>query len=149
MHEDTEPNSPGDNRRRAHSRDRGIRAARRTSSWTAAALIAGVAATTGYLAQSMPGTTTASNSSPGSTPAPASHANSQRHAGATKPRAPHVKTPVVTSGGSGAAGNAAGQVNTSRPGQPPATHSSSPRVKSPVATSGGSGATGGAGTGDD
>src|SRR5690349_14502476 len=45
---------------RDYARDRGVRSTRRTSTWTAAALIAAVAATTGYLAHSMPSTSAGS-----------------------------------------------------------------------------------------
>ncbi len=39
---------------RGYARENGIGSARRASTWTAAALIAGVAATTGYLAHAIP-----------------------------------------------------------------------------------------------
>jgi hypothetical protein len=79
---------------REYARERGIRASRRTSTWTAAALIAAVAATTGYLAHSIPstsaGTTTSGYGQPGKSTA-VNHG------------APTVSGPVVTSGGSGVA----------------------------------------------
>ncbi len=81
-----------------YARDSGIRASRRTSTWTAAALIAAVAATTGYLAHLIPGTTT-SGTTVGHT--------SSKHSGQTggvQSGAPGVSGPVVTSGGSGAVG---------------------------------------------
>jgi len=75
-------------------RDSGIRGSRRTMTWTAAALIATVAATTGYLAHAIP-VTAGSSSSTGTT-----------HTGkpaSVAPNAPAVSGPVVTSGGSGVA----------------------------------------------
>jgi hypothetical protein len=79
----------------ASTRDRGIRSSRRTSTWTAAALIAAVAATTGYLAHSMPTTSAGSGYST---------TKQSGHAGVVKHGAPGVSGPVVTSGGSGVAG---------------------------------------------
>lgn len=78
---------------REYARDRGIRSSRRASTWTAAALIAAVAATTGYLAHSIPtsaGTTTSGYGQSGKSTA-VNHG------------APAVSGPVVTSGGSGVA----------------------------------------------
>ncbi len=80
-----------------YTRDSGFRRSRRASTWTAAALIAGVAATTGYLAHSIPASGSGSATSggtkkPATTPATVS------------PSTPAVNPPVVTSGGSGAAG---------------------------------------------
>jgi hypothetical protein len=79
---------------REYARERGIRSSRRASTWTAAALIAAVAATTGYLAHSIPstsvGTTTSGYGQPGKSTA-VNHG------------APAVSGPVVTSGGSGVA----------------------------------------------
>jgi hypothetical protein len=88
---------------RRHVRESGIRASRRASGWTAAALIATVAATTGYLAHSIPGaTTSASTTSTGIV----THAGKST---AVRSGAPAVNGPVVTSGGSGvASGSAAG-----------------------------------------
>ena len=86
-----------------YARDRGIRASRRTSTWTAAALIAAVAATTGYLAHSMPAATT-SGTTVGHTTTKHSGQSGSVHSSA-----PGVSGPVVTSGGSGAvAGRSAG-----------------------------------------
>lgn len=82
----------------AYARDSGIRSSRRTSTWTAAALIAAVAATTGYLAHSIPGTT-ASGTTVGHTTTKPSGQSGGVHSGA-----PGVSGPVVTSGGSGAVG---------------------------------------------
>lgn len=82
----------------AYARDGGIRRSRRASSWTAAALIAGVAATTGYLAHSIPATGTSGGTGNGTT---------HKAPGKTvvrAPSAPVVQAPVVTSGGSGAGG---------------------------------------------
>jgi hypothetical protein len=82
----------------AYARDRGVRASRRTSTWTAAALIAAVAATTGYLAHAMPAASTSSTTVGHTT---GKHSG---HAGAVKSGAPAANGPVVTSGGSGAVG---------------------------------------------
>ncbi|HEX9066303.1 MAG TPA: hypothetical protein VF843_14445 [Streptosporangiaceae bacterium] len=87
-----------------YPREGGLRSARRASTWTVAALIAGVAATTGYLAHSIPvngtgSTTSGGTKKPATTPA------------ATRPSTPAVNPPVVTSGGSGAAGGAGGGDN--------------------------------------
>ncbi len=89
-------------------RDGGIRSSRRASSWTAAALIAGVAATTGYLAHAIPATGTSSGTGKGS-----AHKAQQAHKAPGRtvvraPSAPVVQAPVVTSGGSGAAGGGGG-----------------------------------------
>ncbi len=70
-------------------RREGIRSTRRASAWTAAALIAGVAVATGYLAHSIP---TSGNATTTGTSVPG-HSVS-----------PHATVPVVTSGGSGGAG---------------------------------------------
>ena len=80
---------------RGHPRDDGIRRSRRASTWTAAALIAGVAATTGYLAHSIPAS--GGSTTTGGTTRPTSPAT-------VSPAAPAVHTPVATSGGSGAGG---------------------------------------------
>jgi hypothetical protein len=76
-----------------YARDSGIRGSRRAMTWTAAALIATVAATTGYLAHAIPVTAGSSTSTahPGKSTTVA-------------PNGPAVSGPVVTSGGSGAAG---------------------------------------------
>jgi hypothetical protein len=78
---------------RATPRDVGVRTARRASNVTAAALIAAVAVTTGYLAhESAPAATSGGT-------------GTSTHAGkstAVAPGAPAVSGPVVTSGGSGA-----------------------------------------------
>ena len=79
--------------RPAHARDDGVRYTRRVSNWTAAALIAAVAATTGYLAHSIPAT--GASSGPGT----GAHSKSPGVA----PAGPAVGAPVVTTGGSGAA----------------------------------------------
>jgi len=91
-----------------YARDGGIRSSRRASSWTAAALIAGVAATTGYLAHAIPATGTSSGTGKGS-----AHKAQQAHKAPGRtvvraPSAPVVQAPVVTSGGSGAAGGGGG-----------------------------------------
>jgi len=104
MRADERTNGPDDLRRlqagdaqRWDARDSGIRASRRASGWTAAALIATVAATTGYLAHSIPGTTTGASTT---TTGIANHAGKSTGA---RPGAPAVTGPVVTSGGSGVA----------------------------------------------
>ena len=92
----------GSYQQRRFARESGVRASRRASSWTAASLIAGVAATTGYLAHSIPGTTTGGTTSSVTT----TGSGTAGHAGkstAARQGAPAVSGPVVTSGGSGAA----------------------------------------------
>jgi hypothetical protein len=78
----------------ASSRASGVRAVRRASNWTAAALIAGVAATAGYLAHhtqpAVPATTVVTPGAPGG-------------ASAASPGKPALPGPVVTSSGSGVA----------------------------------------------
>jgi hypothetical protein len=82
-----EPPNP---RRGANMRAGGARRMRWASNWTAAALIAGVAAATGYFAHHPPPATPATStvtSVPGATGA--------------SPQKPTLTTPVATSGGSG------------------------------------------------
>jgi len=79
---------------RGFVRERGMRTSRRASTWTAAALIAAVAATTGYLAHSIPAATTSGNTT--------GYGQSGKSA-AINHGAPAVSGPVVTSGGSGVA----------------------------------------------
>ena len=89
-----------------HHRDSGVRPSRRASTWTAAALIAGVAATTGYLAHAIPATGGTSGTTTGN--------GTTRPAGKTtvvKPGTPAVTAPVATSGGSGAGGAGGGGDN--------------------------------------
>jgi hypothetical protein len=76
-----------------HSRDAGVRNTRRASNLTAAALIAAVAVTTGYLAH---------QSAPASTSGGTRTTTHVGKSGAVVPGAPAVTGPVVTSGGSGA-----------------------------------------------
>jgi hypothetical protein len=74
----------------AGGRAAGVRRVRRASNWTAAALIAGVAAATGYFAHHPPPATQAAStvtSVPGGT--------------AAGPHKPTLNSPVATSGGSG------------------------------------------------
>jgi len=83
----------------------GLRRVRRAGNWTAAALIAGVAAATGYFAHhTPPATSTATQASQvpasGRLPGPG-------HAAAAMPRPASGSAPVVTSGGSGVAAGAA------------------------------------------
>lgn len=97
---------PGYPWQQGYARDDGIRSSRRASSWTAAALIAGVAATTGYLAHAIPSTgssTTGNTTGKGKTTA---HHKSK--ATTVVPSTPYVAPPVTTSGGSGAAGGGGG-----------------------------------------
>jgi ferric-dicitrate binding protein FerR (iron transport regulator) len=74
-------------------REHGVRGSRRVSNWTAAALIAGVAATTGYLAHAIPagGSGTQTNTT-----------NQAGKSAVVTPAAPATPQPVATSGGSGA-----------------------------------------------
>lgn len=103
------------------SRDFGTRQARRASNWTAAALVAGVAVTTGYLAHSTAATKSTATSA-------STHKRHGHHRAAVTgrtgqsgqtgqtgqapayvpPPPPPVQAPVVTSGGSGARGAAGG-----------------------------------------
>jgi hypothetical protein len=77
-------------------RDSGVRGSRRATTWTAAALIATVAATTGYLAHAIPVSAGSSTST----------GTSQSGKSTTvAPNGPAVSGPVVTSGGSGVAGS--------------------------------------------
>jgi len=80
--------------RAGRMRDSGIRGSRRAMTWTAAALIATVAATTGYLAHAIP-VTTGSGTSSGT--------GQQGKSTAVTHGGPAVSGPVVTSGGSGVA----------------------------------------------
>jgi hypothetical protein len=74
----------------ASPRAGGVRRLRRASNWTAAALIAGVAAATGYFAHHPPA------------PAPATSSVTAVPGGtAAGPHKPSLNTPVTTSGGSG------------------------------------------------
>jgi len=92
---------------------------RRISHWTAAALVAGVAATTGYLAHAIPAagggssTSGSTGSTSGSTGSTSGSTGSTSGSTGTTPNSgkstvtpsgPAVQKPVVTSGGSGAAG---------------------------------------------
>jgi hypothetical protein len=86
------PGYDDDYPRAARSRAGGVRRVRRASNWTAAALIAGVAATTGYFAHHQaPATATSSV-----TGVPGSQAGT-----AASPGKPTLNSPVATSGGSG------------------------------------------------
>jgi len=81
----------------ARARAGGVRRVRRASNWTAAALIAGVAAATGYFAHHPPAAAPATNSVssvPGGTATGPGGA-------AAGPHKPSVNAPVATSGGSG------------------------------------------------
>jgi hypothetical protein len=93
----------GGRRRAVERRDTGLRQTRRISSWTAAALVAGVAASAGYFAHAAIPAGTASG-----TPATGTVTGT----GAATGQKPSVTHAVVTSGGSGVAvgtsGGAAG-----------------------------------------
>jgi len=73
----------------ARARASGIRRMRRASNWTVAALIAGVAAATGYFAHHPPAA------------APASSVTAVPGGTVAGPHKPSLNTPVTTSGGSG------------------------------------------------
>jgi hypothetical protein len=82
---------PRDYQRGAGARRSGVRRVRQASNWTAALLIAGVAATTGYFAHHAPPATPATSavtSVPGGTAATGAHK-------------PSLSAPVATSSGSG------------------------------------------------
>jgi hypothetical protein len=91
---------PTDAWRATRARDGGVGRARRASNWTAAALIAGVAVTTGYLAHNVPATSTTSSTT-GTATQPGTSAHGA-HSG------PAVHSAVATSGGSGAVGGSGG-----------------------------------------
>jgi hypothetical protein len=82
----------------ARTREDGVRNTRRASNLAAAALIAGVAVTTGYLAHSIPTT------GAGTTSSTVSHGKAIAGAHGS----PVVGGPVVTSGGSGAVAGSGG-----------------------------------------
>ena len=91
-------------RRAVERRNAGVRQTRRLSSWTAAALVAGVAASAGYFAHTATTPTGTTNG--------ASAAGTVSGTGTASGQKPSVTHPVVTSGGSGVAvgtsGGAAG-----------------------------------------
>ena len=87
--------SPGD------ARERGLRRSRRVSNWTVAALIAGVAAATGYLAHAIPAT----GSGSGGTVPTGTSGGRQATVAPGSPTAPDAPGPVATSGGSGSTGS--------------------------------------------
>lgn len=101
-----EPQHPAASRRAD-----GVRRVRRTANWTAAALIAGVAAASGYFAHHTP---PAASTAGTATQAPsAGQGTVAGHAAASAPRHASGSAPVATSGGSGvAAGPAAGAAGT-------------------------------------
>lgn len=86
-HDDERDSASGSGRARAS----GLRQVRRASNWTAATLIAGVAAATGYFAHhtqpAVPATTTVAPGAPGS-------------ASTASPGTPALPSPVATSRGS-------------------------------------------------
>lgn len=104
----------------AFPRDNAVKRTRRATNLTAAALVIGAAATTGYLAHT---NAAAANTSSGTAAASGhpgtaghhkaarakGHATTSRHKGsAARHKAPRAKTHVATSGGSGVAGAAGG-----------------------------------------
>jgi hypothetical protein len=91
----------GAGRSAAASRAGGVRRVRRASNWTAAALVAGVAAASGYFAHQIP----PAASAPGATTQapPAGQVPVAGHAAVAGPRQASGSAPVVTSGGSGVA----------------------------------------------
>lgn len=80
-------------------RDSGVRQIRRISTWTAAALVAGVAASAGYFAHAVATPTSATGGVSVNGTAGASTATGHR---------PNLTHPVVTSGGSGVVAGTAG-----------------------------------------
>jgi hypothetical protein len=87
----TRPDESAPPGRAVPGRDRGIQQARRMSNWTAAALIAATAATTGYFAHASRSTaapSAAAGAGSASSTAPGTHR-------------PCITVPVATSGGSG------------------------------------------------
>lgn len=93
-----------DHPRGAGSRAGGVHRVRRASNWTVAALVAGVAATTGYFAHQIPAATSATNSATQAAPGQgAPGQGTPGHAAVAGPHKASVSTPVVTSGGSGVA----------------------------------------------
>ncbi len=101
-------------RRAVERRDTGVRQTRRISSWTAAALVAGVAASAGYFAHTaMTPVGTTSGTSATSTVSGTGTATGQK---------PSVTHPVVTSGGSGVAVGTSGAAAGGSPGSGSAVH---------------------------
>lgn len=93
------------------SRAEGVRRVRRASNWTAAALIAGVAAATGYFAHHTPPATTTVGST--TQVAPAGQVPVAGHPAVAGPHRASGSAPVVTSGGSGVvAGSVTGGAGT-------------------------------------
>jgi hypothetical protein len=91
----------GSARRRAvERRDTGVRQSRRISNWTAAALVAGVAASAGYFAHTA--------MSPAGTTSGTSATGTVTGTGIATGQKPSVTHAVVTSGGSGVAVGASG-----------------------------------------
>lgn len=100
-------------RRAVKRRDTGVRMTRRISSWTAAALVAGVAASAGYFAHAaMPAGTTSGTSATGTVTG----------TGTATGQKPSVTHPVVTSGGSGVAAGTAGGAGGGSAGSGSAVH---------------------------
>ncbi len=83
-------------------RDEGVRRVRRMSNWTAAALVAGVAATSGYFAHAA--TVAAPSPAPGYSGPASTGGQGATHSG----HKPSVTHPVVTSGGSGVTAGSGG-----------------------------------------
>jgi hypothetical protein len=100
-------------RRAVERRDTGVRTTRRISSWTAAALVAGVAASAGYFAHAaMPAGTTSGTSATGTVTG----------TGTATGQKPSVTHPVVTSGGSGVAAGTGGGAGVGSAGSGSAVH---------------------------
>jgi anti-sigma factor RsiW len=95
--DDWTTSTPAARRQAVTRRDAGVRQTRRISAWTAAALVAGVAASAGYFAH------TAATLATGGTSA--TSVNGAVGATGQKPSLMH---PVVTSGGSGVVAGATG-----------------------------------------
>lgn len=96
----------------ASSRSDGVRRVRRAGNWTAAALIAGVAAASGYFAHHLPPGSVATQAPVGGQAAAAGHGVT-----AARPHPSSGSAPVATSGGSGVAvGSAAGAAGTGSAG---------------------------------
>jgi hypothetical protein len=91
-------------RRDAIRRDEGVRRTRRATRWTAAALIAGLAATSGYFVHAA------------AAPPAASTAQVQPGSAGVTGHKPGLSHPVATSGGSGVTAGGRGQVGTASSG---------------------------------
>jgi hypothetical protein len=95
-------------------RDAGVRTTRRASNWTAAALIAGVAATSGYFVHGA--------ATPAGSPGTATHLIQQPGAATGHGQHPSLSHPVATSGGSGVTGGSSVTGGSGGTGGSGATH---------------------------